>query len=169
MNDAMLIRVAPRRLWMAWLGAWGLAGLTGCGSLLPRPAAPPALFLLEDVPDGTSGTPSRTLVATATATLVVAEPRAAPGYGSRQIVYVRAANQLESFAFNEWAEPPAAMLAPLLANAIERTGAFRAVVRAPVSVAGDLRLETELVRLQQDFRRRRWNASSRRRASAQHR
>jgi len=126
-------------------------GLAGCGSLLPKPPAQPTLFLIADVFIDPGDGPLRPAAATATATLVVGETRAAPGYGTRRIAYVRAQDQLEYFAFSQWVEPPAVMLAPLLAHAAERTGAFRAVVRAPLSVAGDVRLETELVRLQQDF------------------
>ena len=157
MNLAVCVRIEPRR--RAWaslrlMGLMGLVGLTslaGCSSLLPKPPAPPALFLLEDGATPTADLPSKPAPGAVTSTLVVAETRAAPGYGTRQIAYVRTANQLEYFAFSQWAEPPALMLAPLLAHAIERTGAFRAVVRMPLSVAGDMRLETELIRLQQDF------------------
>ena len=157
MNLAVRIRIEPRRRAWASLGLMGLIGLVGltslagCGSLLPKPPAPPALFLLEDGATTTADLPSKPALGAVASTLVVAETRAAPGYGTRQIAYVRTANQLEYFAFSQWAEPPALMLAPLLAHAIERTGAFRAVARAPLSVAGDMRLETELIRLQQDF------------------
>lgn len=43
------------------------------------------------------------------------------------------------------------MLAPLLVQALEQAGGFRAVVQAPSAVPADLRLDTELVRLQQNF------------------
>jgi len=43
------------------------------------------------------------------------------------------------------------MLAPAIAQAIEHSRAFRAVLRAPSAVPVDLRLDTELVRLQQNF------------------
>jgi cholesterol transport system auxiliary component len=43
------------------------------------------------------------------------------------------------------------MLAPLLVQALEQAGGFRAVVQAPNAVPADLRLDTELVRLQQNF------------------
>lgn len=135
----------------AGLALLGLSLLTGCGSLLPKPPAQPALFVLDDSAAPGGDRREKPRLAAAVSTLVVNEPRAAPGYGTRQIVYVRATNQLEYFAFSQWVEPPALMLAPLLAHAIESTGAFRAVVRAPTSVAGDIRLDTELIRLQQDF------------------
>jgi cholesterol transport system auxiliary component len=136
---------------VAWTGLLGLSVLSGCGSLLPKLPAQPALFVIDDTTSAAVRTLAAPAVSAAAPTLVVNEPRAAPGYGTRQIVYVRTANELEYFAFNQWAEPPSVMLAPLLVHAIERTGAFRAVVRAPTSVAGDMRLDTELVRLQQDF------------------
>jgi cholesterol transport system auxiliary component len=46
------------------------------------------------------------------------------------------------------------MLGPLLVTAIEKTGAFRAVVLMPGAASGELRLDTDLVRLQHDFQTR---------------
>ena len=43
------------------------------------------------------------------------------------------------------------MLGPLLVAAIEQTGAFSAVVLTPGAAGGDLRLDTEIVRLQHEF------------------
>jgi cholesterol transport system auxiliary component len=130
------------------LAACGAALLAGCsGTLLPKPAAAPARHTLDTgapVP-GAAAPPAGAPV------LVVALPRAAPGHDSRRMVYLRQAQQLEAFAFHEWVEPPAAMLAPLLVVALQHGGAFRAVLLAPSAVAGTWRLETEQVRLQQDF------------------
>lgn len=151
MNLATPIGARYRGRHCGWLVLLGLSLLTGCGSLLPKPPAQPALFVLDGTVATAADRPAKPPLAAAVSTLVVNEPRAAPGYGTRQIAYVRTPHQLEYFAFSEWVEPPALMLAPLLARAIESTGAFRAVVRAPTAVAGDMRLETELVRLQQDF------------------
>jgi cholesterol transport system auxiliary component len=67
------------------------------------------------------------------------------------MVYVRQANQLERYAHNEWVDTPARMLAPLIVSALEQSGAFRAVVLTPSTVAGDLRLDTEVQRLQHEF------------------
>jgi cholesterol transport system auxiliary component len=43
------------------------------------------------------------------------------------------------------------MLEPLLVQALEQTQSFRAIVRVPSVVPANLRLDTELIRLQQDF------------------
>ncbi len=68
-------------------------------------------------------------------------------------MYVRHANQLEYFAHNEWVDTPARMLAPLIVAAMEQSGAFRAVVQVPSTAAGDMRLDTEILRLQHEFLR----------------
>jgi cholesterol transport system auxiliary component len=43
------------------------------------------------------------------------------------------------------------MLAPLFTQALDQSGSFRTVVQVPSRVPADVRLDTELVRLQQDF------------------
>jgi cholesterol transport system auxiliary component len=43
------------------------------------------------------------------------------------------------------------MITPLAARALEQSGAFAAVVRGRSAAAADLVLETDLVRLEQDF------------------
>jgi cholesterol transport system auxiliary component len=132
--------------------AWSLSVLlaSGCGALRPDAAPPPAFYSL----DGTIASPSaaaRPAAAAAAPTLVVNPPHAAAGFDSSRIIYVRQLHKLEYFAHSEWVDPPARMLAPLLVAAVERTGAFRAVVLTPSAAAGDLRLDTEIVRLQHEF------------------
>ncbi len=83
--------------------------------------------------------------------VAVAAPRAAPGFDGPRLVYVKKAHELRHYARADWVEPPARMLGPLLVRALERTGRFQAVVAAPGGVAAGLRLDTEIVRLQQEF------------------
>jgi cholesterol transport system auxiliary component len=83
--------------------------------------------------------------------LVVAVPRAAPGLDSPRMLYLRRPQQLESFALHEWVDTPARMLAPMLVRSLQASGTFSAVLQAPTNGNGSWRLETELVRLQQDF------------------
>jgi cholesterol transport system auxiliary component len=136
----------------AWTGLPALIGapalLGGCASsLLPRPAPAPAQFTLDD---GAPASPA-TASAPGAPVLVVAQPRAAPGCDSRHMIYLRQAGQLQAYAFHEWLDTPVQMLAPLMAHALQSSGAFAAVLQAPSSGTGTLRLETELIRLQQDF------------------
>ncbi|MBT9502797.1 MAG: membrane integrity-associated transporter subunit PqiC [Burkholderiaceae bacterium] len=124
----------------------GLALLAGCGSLLPKPAVPPVLYALDDVTVVVAVQP-----AASAPTLIISAPRAAAGFDTRHIVYQRQPHQLDYYAQSQWADTPAQMLAPMLLRALERGGAFRAVLAAPAAAAGDYRLDTELIRLQQDF------------------
>jgi cholesterol transport system auxiliary component len=86
--------------------------------------------------------------------LVVAQPTAAPGFDSPRIVYVKRSHELEFFTRSEWVDTPARMLAPLLVRALERSGAFASVAEARSAAAAGLRLEAEIVRLQQEFTER---------------
>ncbi|HEU0282784.1 MAG TPA: ABC-type transport auxiliary lipoprotein family protein, partial [Gallionella sp.] len=83
--------------------------------------------------------------------LAVNLPHALPGFDTRGMAYVQQAHELNYFASSRWADTPARMLEPLLLQAIEQTGSFRAVVRAVGAVPADIRLDTELMQLQQDF------------------
>ncbi len=127
-----------------------LSMISGCSaSLLPKPPAAAARYTLDE-PAATATNP-QPAVADNAPVLVLAQPSAAPGYDSARMLYQRQPQQLEAFAFHEWVEPPARLLAPLMVRSLQDTGAFRAVLLAPTSGTGALRLETEVVRLQQEF------------------
>ncbi|MCL5668620.1 MAG: ABC-type transport auxiliary lipoprotein family protein [Gammaproteobacteria bacterium] len=83
--------------------------------------------------------------------LAVSTPRARPGFDTPRMAYLRQPHELDYFKANRWADTPARMLGPLLAQALEQTGSFRAVVQTPSAVPADIRLDTELIRLQHDF------------------
>lgn len=151
MNSAMPWRF-PTRWWH--LGATGLslALVYGCAALMPAVTPHPRFFSLADARGAAPVAPQTVTTAAATApTLIVSPPHAAAGFDSPHIVYVRQASQLEYYAHNEWVDTPARMLAPLIVAAIEHGGAFRAVVQTPSTVAGDMRLDTEVLRLQHEF------------------
>ena len=122
---------------------------TGCSALRPAVAEQPRFYSLD-------GVPSEALAIAAkppsnAPTLIVNPPHSASGFSSPRIVYVREAHQLEYYAHSEWVDSPARMLAPLIADAVGHDGTFRAVVRTPSAAEGDLRLDTEIVRLQHEL------------------
>ena len=119
--------------------------LAACTALQPPQAEQSSTYVLEAMPAAGAPRPKRDLV------LEVSAPRARPGFDTPQIAYTQRAHALEYFARNRWADTPARMLAPQIAQALEHSGGFRAVVQAPSLAAAHLRLETELVRLQQEF------------------
>lgn len=121
---------------------------TGCSSLLSKPTPQPTFYALDSDKAPPRVAPKPGIGAP---TLLINPSRAAAGYDSQRIIYVREAHKLAYFAHSEWVETPGRMLLPLIAGAIESRGAFAAVVQAPSAVVGDLRLDTEILRLQQDF------------------
>lgn len=130
------------------VAALALVLISGCDALRPAVAPHPNFFSLAGARKPGPGVPR----APATAlTLVVSSPHAAAGFDSQHMMYVRQASQLEYYAHNEWIDTPARMLAPLIVAAVEQSGAFRAVVQTPSTVAGDIRLDTEVMRLQHEF------------------
>jgi cholesterol transport system auxiliary component len=122
--------------------------LAGCVGMQPPQAEAPTLYVLEARPAERPARPLRDVV------LAVSVPRARAGYDTAQMAYVREPFELDYFTKSRWADTPARMLAPLLVQALEQAGGFRAVVQAPSAIPADLRLDTELVRLQQNFRTR---------------
>ncbi len=144
-KEKILIHQAAR----LFAGGVALMALGACSLLQPGMTPNPTFYSLEPA----SQQPAAAAPASAP-TLIVSPPRAAAGQDSQRIIYLRESFKLEYFAHSEWVEPPARMLAPLIVAAIEHTGAFRAVVMSPSNTAGDLRLDTEIIRLHQDFRTR---------------
>ena len=126
-------------------GFTAVALLAACAAIQPPEVEHASTYVLEAPPAAGVPRPRRDLV------LEVTLPRARPGFDTPQMAYTQRANALEYFAKNRWADTPARMLAPLLAQALDHSGGFRAVVQAPSLAAANFRLDTELVRLQQEF------------------
>lgn len=135
------MKPSPMRL--APLALFALT-LAGCALLASPGAAPPSLFALTPP---SSAPPSD---GAATRTIDVAPPGARPGFDGPRMAYVTRPYELEFFARHQWVDAPARMLAPLLADALARGGRFDAAPAGARSAAA-LRLETEVVVLQQEF------------------
>lgn len=119
--------------------------LAGCTGFSAPQVTSQAIYVLEAQPAAMTARVTRNLV------LAVGLPQARPGFDTPQIAYVRQPHELNYFVTSRWADTPARMLEPLLVQAMEQTGSFRAVVRAQDAVRADVRLDTELIRLRHDF------------------
>ncbi len=131
-----------RRIFLTLVSAVLLAGCTG---LRAPQVDSPNLYVLDAQLTIKAAPVKRDLV------LAVSMPRARPGFDTPQMGYLRQPHELDYFAANRWIDSPSHMLAPLLTHALEQTGSFRAIVQTPGVIAADIRLDTELIRLQQDF------------------
>lgn len=137
------IRVATRLLFWLLIVGW----LTGCASpLAPRETKLPQTYLLE-----WSAPADDTQASADGPTLLIGPVHAAAGLGSSDMLYLKQPHQLERFAHHRWADAPARMLDPLLVRACEQSGLFRAVSGSGKGLRASLRLNSELLRLQQVF------------------
>lgn len=119
--------------------------LAGCTGLSAQQVASQTIYVLEAQRATKPAQVKRNIV------LAVSVPQARPGFDTPQMTYVRQPHELDYFVTSRWADTPAHMLGPLLVQAMEQTGSFRAVVQRPGAVPADVRLDTELIRLQHDF------------------
>ena len=67
------------------------------------------------------------------------------------MAYSEQANRLDYFAYHAWVDTPARMLSNLIQQALEGSGLFGAVLSGSPEIRTELRLDSELMRLQQDF------------------
>lgn len=129
------------------VGAVSLA-LAGCLSL-PREERPIHTFILSL--DRSAGGATIAGVKPGTGILVVNVPVAQPGFDSPRMAYTQRPYEVSYYATHQWADPPARMLTPLLVQALEQTGYWRAIAPMPTSVRGDHRVDIDQLVLLQDF------------------
>ena len=83
--------------------------------------------------------------------MLITVPRAHGGYDSSRFAYRKQLYGLRYYARSRWADTPARMLAPLVAEAINHTGQFQALYATPGSIGARYRLDSELIHFYQDF------------------
>jgi cholesterol transport system auxiliary component len=84
-------------------------------------------------------------------TVLVFPPEAASIYDTTQMAYRPQAHGVAYFREREWGEKPSQMLHPLLVKALEKTGAFEAVLVPPYTGRYTYALRTQILELIQDF------------------
>ncbi len=132
--------------------------LSGCAGVLPQPPQPPPrTYLLAPDLEGlhsvSRGRRSVDLDGLGP-TLSVSRPENASGCASARMAYMEQDFQLDYYADHAWVDSPATMLGPLLAEALRASGDFAAVTEEARGIHTDLRLDTLIVDLYQDFRTR---------------
>jgi cholesterol transport system auxiliary component len=130
--------------------AWALAA---CNPLKPAADQPLTLHTLNLTPlsDAELSTFVKSTAGSNLPSVIINPPHAAAGFETAKLIYLRNSYQLEYYSQSEWVAPPARMLSPLIVERLMRTGNFKAVVLTPSAVLADLRLNTEVIRLQHEF------------------
>jgi cholesterol transport system auxiliary component len=67
------------------------------------------------------------------------------------MAYLLRKHELSYYAFNQWADAPGRMMLGLLAQAMEATGLWHAVVQAPTPMRADYRLDCDNLAVEQQF------------------
>lgn len=84
-------------------------------------------------------------------TLFVADTTAVPGFDTDAMIYLQCPFQLKTFSCNRWVAPPNEMLTPMVAQSLRNSCYFKGVTVAPFAGQSNYRLETRLLKLQQEF------------------
>jgi cholesterol transport system auxiliary component len=119
--------------------------LSGCAALPAPQVADQNIYVLDAQPATQTALIKRDFV------LAISPLQARPGFDTPQMIYTQQPHEVRSFLTNQWADTPARMLEPLLVQAMEQTGSFRAIVQPRGALPADVLLETELIRLWHDF------------------
>lgn len=115
-------------------------------SCTPVQVTPVNRYMIDKIPCGCRSVYSRTH-----ATLGVALPESSVFYNTTAMAYTICPYQIDYFVRNQWAEPPAQMLQPLMAQALRNTHYFRTVSTSDYG-RYDLILNSQLLELIQVFR-----------------
>jgi cholesterol transport system auxiliary component len=108
--------------------------LAACDALRPTGMPQPNYYSLDYARSETrAATEGMLKLPMVMPTLIVNPPHAASGYDSQRIIYMREPHQISYYADNKWVDTPPRMITPLIVDAIESSGTFRAVVLTPSS------------------------------------
>jgi cholesterol transport system auxiliary component len=86
-----------------------------------------------------------------TSSLYVSPVEAAGGYQTEKMLYIDKTFGLHPFTKNAWVDSPGDMLYPLLVESLQKSGYFKAIVSKVYAEYFDYRLDTYLLKLQQNF------------------
>lgn len=83
--------------------------------------------------------------------LRISQPESAPGLNTARMAYRTDPNRIDYFAYNEWVASPARMMASLMEDRLDDSGMFGSIVSASSDIRTDLRLDSRMLSLYQDF------------------
>lgn len=118
--------------------------LAGCVNLKPLKTPEISTYVLDAAAAPPSAAPT-------SLTLLVTLPKAGTGLKDNRMAYVQQAHTLKYFSRNRWLDTPSNMLLPLMVQTLQDSKRFQAVVAAPYAGNADIRLDTDLLMLQQQF------------------
>ncbi len=123
-----------------------LVSVTGCGGLFGGGNDEPVqtyMFTPREFQqnEGESGSNAVLLVS----------PVQSVGHDSQRMAYSMRPYERTFYAFSQWADTPPRMIEPLVVQAMESSGMFRAVIDASSTAEAQIRLDLDLLVLQHEF------------------
>jgi cholesterol transport system auxiliary component len=86
-------------------------------------------------------------------TLLVMQPETNPVYNTTRIAFTNRPYQISYYSHSHWIESPADMLAPLIAQTLQKTGHYKSVISPPFSGVYGFALRTQIKTLEVDYTR----------------
>jgi len=83
--------------------------------------------------------------------LLITTPTAVPAYKTDKMAYMKKPYHIQYYAENKWVGQPAKLLTPLIVSSLEQTNHFRSIVATPYTGDADYRIDTTLLKLEQNF------------------
>lgn len=140
-----MITVICKRNWRCHLTTvLALMFLSACSLPGAKKAVSERVWVLEDHAAVSMAGPAACIVR-------IGRARAAPGFNTTRMLYQRAPQRLEYFAWQSWADTPPAMLTSLVSGRLERSGTVAAAVTGTTDVASRARLDLDALRVLQVF------------------
>lgn len=138
------------------------AFINGCGQLVPKATELPTFYILSGTQLEGKAIEHESKISQASqatiapkkspqATLLVNTSSAAAGFDSARMVYSRVPYKLEYFAHSQWVDTPARMLTPLILDTLKAKSLFSSVTLTPSTAESHYSLDTQIIRLQQEF------------------
>lgn len=120
--------------------------LSGCALPGPARTPPQKTYILQT---GAPSIESPSAPSDSCALLRISGPVSSPGFTTSRMAYSVEPQRVDYFAYHEWVDSPAKMLATLIESQLDHKGLFRAVVKDSPDIRTHYRLDSELQRLLQ--------------------
>jgi cholesterol transport system auxiliary component len=86
-----------------------------------------------------------------TAVLLITQPKPQAGFDTARMAYLLRPYEINYFAFNQWADPPARLLHRIMVENLDKTGLWSAVLQTAGTVPAQYRLDCDNLIVEQQF------------------
>lgn len=123
----------------------GAVMLSGCSFMSPVKLPPDVGYVINTTPQHVVKARQRHR------TLMIMRPETDPVYNTIRLAFTDKPYQISYYSYSHWVEVPADMLLPLLAETMQDTHRFRAIITPPYTGQYDYALRTQIQLLSIDY------------------